>query len=300
MHKRSNLFILVFLGFIWSSFAIFTKIAAENLSPFFIAFSRLALGGALLYAISLIRRKKIFFRKNFRHYLLVGFFNSALPFTLFALAAKTLDSGIVAILAGTIPMFEVLISILILRRHVDRNAIIGVVFGMVGVVITSTGSGVNFELTPLHIISVLAILCACISYASSSIYINSKCQKIDSMSLATGSVIYAALILSPAIFYGDLFLINSRNLLALLGLGLICTGIAYALYFKLAAEETARTVVSVVLLIPFFGTILGAIFLGESLTASKVIGCLTILVSMKFILNLSRKNFFKSKEPHAV
>jgi len=63
----------------------------------------------------------------------------------------------------------------------------------------------------------------------------------------------------------------------------------------LVAEEGPRTAVSVVLLIPVCGTIFGMIVLEESITASKIIGCIAILVSLKFILNLSRKSFFKAK-----
>lgn len=300
MNKDSNFFILIFLGLIWSTFAIFTKIASEVLNPFFVAFSRLAIGSIIIVAVIFYQRKKFNFVKNFRHFSIIGFFNSALPFTLFALAAKTLDSGVVAILDGTIPMFEVLISMFVLRRHVDKSAIIGVAFGMVGVVVTSYGSSVNFDLSVAKIASILAILCACISYAASSIYINDRCKNIDSMTLACGSVTFAAIMLLPSIFFVDVALIDFRVGMSLFGLGSLCTGIAYILYFKLAAEESARTVVSVVLLIPFFGTIIGVVFADEALTLNKVIGCLAILVSMKFILNLSKKNFFKSKEPHAL
>jgi drug/metabolite transporter (DMT)-like permease len=118
--------------------------------------------------------------------------------------------------------------------------------------------------------------------------------------LACGSLSFAALMLLPSIFFVDYALIDLRIVLSLLGLGILCTGIAYIFYFKLAAEESARVVVSVVLLIPFFGTIIGAVFAHETITLNKIIGCLAILVSMKFILNLSRKNFFKSKEPHVL
>ncbi len=300
MNKDSNFFILVFLGLIWSTFAIFTKIASEVLNPFFIAFSRLAIGSLMIIGVIFYQRKKFDFLKNFRHFLILGFFNSALPFTLFALAAKTLDSGIVAILDGTIPMFEVLISMFVLRRHVDKSAIIGVAFGMVGVVVTSYGSSASFDLSLVKFVAVLAILCACISYASSSIYINDQCKNIDSMTLACGSVTFAATMLLPSIFFADFSVIDFRVGMSLFGLGALCTGIAYIFYFKLAAEESARTVVSVVLLIPFFGTIIGIIFADEALTLNKVIGCLAILVSMKFILNLSKQSFFKSKEPHAL
>lgn len=300
MNKNSNLFILIVLGIAWSSFAIFTKIAAADLSPYFVAFSRLALGGALLYSICLIQRKKVFLPKNFKHYAIVGFFNSAFPFTLFALASRAVDSGIAAILDGTVPMFEVLISIFFLKRFVDKNAILGVVFGLVGIVITYFDGSITADITWSYSLAVIAILAATASYAGASLYINAKCKNIDAMTLAAGSVLSVALLLSPSLFFADFSLIDAKVATSLLGLGLLCTGIAYVLYFKLIAEEGPRVAVSVVLLIPVFGTIFGAMFLGEVITMSKIIGCVTILVSMKFILNLSKQNFFKSKNAPAV
>jgi len=295
MKKRSNLYILIGLGVIWSSFAIFTKIPAEVLPPFFVAFARLAIGGLLIYIFTLIRGKKVFIKKNFRNYAITGFFNSALPFSLFAIAAKPLDSGIVAILDGAVPMFEVLLSIFILRSVVDKNAFIGVGFGIIGVIITSFGDGINFTNLWNNIFYVIAILIACASYAGASLYINTKCKHIEPIVLACGSVICAALILSPSIFITDFSVIDFRSGSSLAALGILCTGIAYIFYFKITAEEGSRFAVSVVLLIPVFGAIFGTLFMNEVLTLNKIIGCLTILISMKFILNLSHKNFFKTK-----
>ncbi len=296
MKKSSNLIVLILLGIMWSTFAAFTKISAENLQPFFVSFGRLAIGGSMLYAVSLLQRKKVFLASNIKRYFVVGFFNSALPFTLFAVSAKHLDSGVAAILDGAVPMFEVLIAALVLRHHVDINSMIGVLCGALGIIATSYGNISNLDLALVQIASIIAILIATASYAAASHYVNLKCKDIEPMQMATGSVVCAALLTFPSVFFTDFSaLSNVKVLSSLAGLGIFCTGISYIFYFKLTAEEGPRIAVSVVLLIPVFGTIFGTLFMQEALSLSKIIGCALILVSMKFILNLSRDSFFRNK-----
>ncbi len=296
MKKSSNLFVLILLGIMWSTFAAFTKVSAENLQPFFVSFGRLAIGGSMLYAVAFLRKQKVFLAKNFKRYFVVGFFNSALPFSLFALSAKYLDSGVAAILDGAVPMFEVLIAGLVLRHHVDKNSMIGVLCGVVGIIVTSYGNISNLDLALVQVAAIIAILAATASYAAASHYVNLRCKDIEPMQMATGSVVCAALITFPSIFFTDFSpLANPKVFASLAGLGIFCTGISYIFYFKLTAEEGPRIAVSVVLLIPVFGTIFGILFLEEAASVSKIIGCIMILVSMKFILNLSRSSFFKSK-----
>ena len=295
MTKNSNLLILLALSLAWSSFAMFTKIASAVLSPVFIVFFRLFVGGLFLYAICLYQNKPVFVKKNLKNFMLIGIFNSAIPFTLFAFAARNLDSSILTILEGTIPMFEVLITILILKKHVTNHAIFGVVLGVIGVILTSINLTANFELSGTYIISILAILLATTCFASSSIFIKNKSEGGNAIVNAAGSVLTASFFLSPVLFFTDLTILSNVKITAsLLALGLLCTGVAYLFYFKLIAEEGSRFAVTYSLLIPIFGTILGTVFMGEELTITRILGCALIIISVKFILNLSLKNFTRS------
>lgn len=294
MAKRSNLLLLITLGILWSSFALFTKVSAQNLSPYFTVFIRLVLGGSLLYLACIISKKKIFEPKNFSKYLITGFFNSIVPFTLFAFASRKIDSGILAILDGTVPMFEVLMVILVFKEHVSKKAIFGVFLSILGIFLTSTH---QIKIDNFEILPIIMILLGTASYAGASIYIVKKCKDIDPIINATGSVIMSALIFSPSIFFVDFSIVfEPKILLSLAGLGFICTGFAYLIFFKLIDEEGSRFAVSSVLFIPVFGAIFGSIFLKEALTINKILGCSMILVSIKYILNISFKDFFATKK----
>jgi drug/metabolite transporter (DMT)-like permease len=295
MHKNSNLLLLFILGFIWSSYGIFTKISAATVSPFLIAFFRVLVGGSFLYMICFLQKKPLLWKKNFKNYAITGIVGSAIPFILFAFAAQTLDSSILTIFEGMILVFEVLITIFILKKHVSNMAISGVILGILGAIITSINLNTNFQLSLIYILSILALVIATTSFAAAAVYIKHKSTNIDSTTNAAGSILAAALFLSPALFFSDLTVLNnSKTLIALTSLGLFCTCIVYIIYFKLIAEEGSRFAVTYSLLIPVFGTILGVVFLEENLTLNKIVGCVLIVVSIKLILNISLINFFRS------
>jgi len=294
MTKSSNLLILLILSLIWSSYAVFTKIASAEVSPFFISFLRLFIGGLLLYSVCFYQKNPVFLKKNFKNYAVVGLFNSAIPFLLFSFAAKNLDSGILTILEGATLIFEVLITVFIFKKYVSGGAIFGVIIGIIGVVITSINLTSSFQLSAIYITSILAILVATLCFASSSIYIKNKCCDIEPIVIAAGSVISAAFFLSPILFFTDFAVLNNFKIsTSLIFLGLFCTGVVYILYFKLIAEEGSRVAVTYSLIIPICGTALGTLFLDETLTSTKLMGCGLIMVSIKFILDLSLKTFTK-------
>jgi len=288
MKKNRSLILLIILSLVWSSFALFTKITALVLSPFVVVFFRLIIGGAFLYLICLKQKKKIHYRKNFKHYAVIGLLNSAVPFTLFAFTARHLNSGILTILEGTIPMFEVIIAILVLKKTVNNKVILGVVLGIFGVIVTAMNHDDNFTVSINYILSVLGVLLATICFAISSVYIEKTCKKTDPIVNATGSVVVATFFMSPILFFADLSAIaDLKILLSLIALGILCTGISYVIYFKLIVEEGPRFAVTYSLLVPIFGVILGALFLSENITLNHIIGSILIIISIKFITNLS-------------
>lgn len=293
MKNKANLITLFVLGFVWSSFALFTKICAETLSPIFIAFGRLLIAAIMLYLLCLIQKKPVFLKENYKFYTVIGFFNSSFPFVLFAYSAKSLDSGIVSILDGTVSIFEMLISIYFLKKAATKGEIFGVLIGFAGVVMTyfSVGLSSRFDLSQMW--TILLILFATCSFAIASIYLDLNCKEVDSLTLATGSVIFSLPMFLPFIPFIDIGELSARSGISLLGLGVISTGLAFILYFKLLVEESPRIAVSVSLIIPIFGMFNGSVFLGESVTAMKVAGCLAIILSIAFILKISLTKFFK-------
>ncbi len=293
MKNKANLITLFVLGFVWSSFALFTKICAETLSPVFIAFGRLLIAAIMLYLLCLIQKKSVFLKENYKFYAVIGFFNSSFPFVLFAYSARNLDSGIVSILDGTVSIFEMLISIYFLKKAATKGEVFGVLIGLAGVVMTYFSDGFTNRVDLGHLWAILLILFATCSFAIASIYIDLNCKEVDSLTLATGSVIFSLPMFLPFLPFIDIGELTARSGISLLGLGVISTGLAYILYFKLLVEESPRFAVSVSLIIPIFGILHGALFLGEEITLMKVAGCLAILLSIKFILKISLTNFFK-------
>lgn len=288
MKNKKNLIIILSLGICWSSFAALTKIISE-MSPFFITFSRMLIGVlSILLVLPFLKSKlnwQIIKRKYFVLFV-VGLLNCLIPYCLFALAAKKLDSSVLAILDGTIPLFEILITALFLKIKIRSSAIVGLILGLLGTVFIAFDSLVINQINLERIVAIFMVLTATFSYAIGAIFINYFCKEIKPIEITLGSMVLTLPVLIPSCLFFDWSSITVLKVNSLLALGVICTGFANLLYFKLITEEGARIGSSTVLLIPVFGVIISYFILNENIDYFKIFGGIMILFSMKFILEI--------------
>jgi len=280
--SASAMFQLVLLAMIWGASFLFQRIAVPELGPNIIAFSRLLLGALVLALFALLLRKPLLLKQNGRDYLRIGLFNSALPFWSFAFSSISLPAGVNAVLNAMVPLFAVLLQWFRGSRP-SREKMTGVLMGIVGVCLIVGFGGI--PLTLMSIAGFFAGLLAAACYAWSAVEIRTTFADTDPMVVATGSLIGSSLLLLPT-----LFIATPRSpwdgsaWMAVLPLGILCTGLAYALYFRLLRDIGSTYAVMVTLLVPIFALLWGVLFLNEHPTWVNLLGTALVLFSMALIL----------------
>lgn len=280
--SASALFQLVLLAMIWGASFLFQRIAVPELGPNIIAFSRLLLGALVLALFALLLRKPLLLKQNGRDYLRIGLFNSALPFWLFAFSSISLPAGVNAVLNAMVPLFAVLLQ-WVRGSRPSREKMTGVLMGIVGVCLIVGFGGI--PLTFMSMAGFFAGLLAAACYAWSAVEIRSTFADTDPMVVATGSLIGSSLLLLPTLFIAaPRSPWDGAAWMAVLPLGILCTGLAYALYFRLLRDIGSTYAVMVTLLVPIFALLWGVLFLSEHPTWVNLLGTALVLFSMALIL----------------
>lgn len=274
---------LILLAMIWGSSFMFQRIAVPELGPNWVAAGRLILGALVLLLVMLAMRKPLHLRQNAGAYIWIGFINSALPFWLFAYASITLPAGVTAVLNSMVPLF----SVLLLWTYGERPSLgkfAGVSLGVIGVAMIVGFGGLPMNLATA--LGVLAGMAAAALYALSAREIRKRFSDVDPLAVATGSLLGASFALLPVLFIGGPIpsTVELTPWLMLLPLGVLCTGVAYFLYFKLLHDVGSTRAVTVTLLVPVFALIWGVLFLHEHPTLLSLIGMGLVIVSMMLIL----------------
>jgi len=274
----SRLFIL---AAIWGGSFLFTRISAPVLGPVILIQSRVALALLLLLSVALFRRRKLEFRAHWRHYAVFGIVNTAIPFLLFAYAAQTLSAAELSILNATTPIWGAVIGAVWKRDAVNKRVILGLLLGITGV-----GLVVGLDrvaLPPGAGLAIAACLLAASCYGIASNYARAA-QHVDSFATAHGSMWLATLFLLPALpFSSPHSSPDIEVLLAVLAVGLLCTGYAFLLFFRLIREIGATSTLTVTFLIPVFGILWGHLFLHEEVTAGMLLGCGVVLLGTTLV-----------------
>jgi drug/metabolite transporter (DMT)-like permease len=279
--NTANLLRLVLLAAIWGGSFLFMRISAPVLGPALLIELRVLLAALFLAGVGLVLKKRLQLRAHWRHYFILGFFNSALPFLLFAFAARSLSASVLSVLNATAPMWGALLGAAWSRQAIGMRSAIGLVLGTIGVALL-----VGFDhvaARPGAAIAVAAALLAAFSYSVASLYARSA-KSVEPFANAHGTMWTSALMVLPV-----LPLFPAQGPLtpgigaAVLALGVLCSGIAYILYFRLIEEVGTTSALTVTFLNPVFGILWGALFLGETIGWYTVVGSAIVLVGTALV-----------------
>ncbi len=289
----SSVIHLVSLAAIWGGSFLFLRIAAPVLGTTLLAELRVALAALFLAAVGCYLRKRLAVGQHWRHYLMLGFFNSALPFLLYSYAAQTLSASLLSILNATAPIWGALIASLWTRQPLAARTVAGLLLGVTGVAIL-----VGFDavaLRPGAQEAIVATLGAAFCYGIASTYARSA-KTIDAFSNAHGSMWAATLVILPLLpFFPPPALPDTKVALSVLALGVLCSGIAYLLYFRLIKDIGAPSALTVTFLIPMFGVLWGYLFLDEVIGWYTLLGSGVVIAGTALVTGFSPSRLFARK-----
>ncbi len=277
-----NLIELIILAAIWGSSFLFMRISTPELGPIALIALRVGIGALVLLPVLRTALARAHLRQFIWPLFIVGITNSAVPFCLFAYSTLMLDAGFDSILNATTPLWGALIAYLWLRTPLTKMQILGLAVGLTGVIILVVsrmheGGNATEHSVPL-ILAIGAALSATLLYAFATNYSKQRLAAVSPGVVAFSSQFFAAITLLPlALLTWPEQPIALSTWHAVGALGILCSGVAYLLYFRLVAHAGASYAMSVAFLVPIFGTLWGVCFLGEQLTTSMGVGCITIL-----------------------
>jgi len=273
---------LAALAAIWGAAFIFIRVAAPVLGPLWLTETRLLIGAGALSLWFAATRVDLQFRRHAALYALIGIVGTAIPFTLFGYAGLSLGGSTMAILNTTAPMFALLIGALLGWERLNAGRIAGVALGAGGVwLVTLRLDGASAS---LPVLAVLACLGASLGYAIASLLVRRWGQGVPSKGMALGSQVFAAAAILPLVPFWPPSAAPSALVLAnVAALGLLGSGVAYVLFFRLVADVGAASAQTVSLLIPAFGMLWGTMFLGETIGLAGLGGAACIVLGTVLI-----------------
>lgn len=277
------------LAAIWGASFLFTRLGVAEFGALPTAGMRVTIAALFLLPLLVARGQVLALRAHWKKIFFLGLLNSGIPFALYAFALLSISTGLSSLLNATVPLFGALVAWFWLKDRPHGMKIIGLLIGFVGVAMLASGKA-SFKPNASGLVTgwaVLACLGACLCYGLAASFAKRYLSGQPSLVIAAGSQIGASLGLAlPTFLFWPSHTPSTTAWLALLAAGVLCTGVAYVLYFRLIDKVGAAGSLTVTFLIPVFAVIYGVVFLGESVTAWMLICGAVILFGTALSMGL--------------
>lgn len=271
----------ILLAAIWGASFLFMRIGVAELGAFATAGLRVGIAALFLLPLALARGHGQALKTHWKLTAFVGVLNSAIPFVCFSYALLSISTGLSSILNATVPLFGAVVAWVWLKDRPTGSRTLGLGVGFIGVAMlawnkasfTANASGVTTGW------AVLACLTACLCYGLAASFTKRYMTGMPSLVSATGSQLGATVFLLPlGLMYWPDHAISWKAWGAVIALGVVCTSLAYILYFRLIERAGPAKALTVTFAIPVFAVLYGVVLLGEVVTPWMV-GCGLVIIA---------------------
>ncbi|MDA7445972.1 DMT family transporter [Candidatus Pelagibacter ubique] len=282
--------LLVILALIWASAFFNIKIATESFGPITIAFLRVFFGSIPVLLLCFYKKIKIeAFSKDWYWFAIIGFVNLVLPFFLIAYGVKSVQSNLAAILMSTTPLSSTILGHFYTKNEkFNLVKTFGILIGFSGIIYLFSD---NLLINDSNFISALLILLGSTCYVVGGV-LTLKISKKKNENVTGSILIWAVLILIPFVYFIEKpwnSIPSVESTISVVYLGMVSTGIAWLLRFKILKDNGLIFQSQVSYLIPIFGTILSYIFLKEIITPKVLLSLLAVVVGIYFVKKADQK-----------
>lgn len=283
------------LAAIWGASFMFIRMGAIEFGALPTAGLRVTIAALFLLPIVLYKGLGTSLLQHWKLTLVVGLLNSAIPFACYSYALLSITTGLSSILNATVPLFGAVIAWAWLKDRPHGSRTLGLLIGFAGVALLAWDKA-SFKPDASGLSTgwaVLACLLATVCYGIAASFTKRYMAGVPSLVSATGSQLSAAVVLVPlAAWTWPGHAVSTHAWLAIAALGVICTGVAYILYFRIIERAGPAKALSVTFAIPVFAVLYGVVLLGETITPWMLVCGAVIIVGTALstgLVRLSRK-----------
>ena len=272
------------LATLWSLQHLFMRVAVPVFGTPLVAEGRAFFAGCFLLPwLYFAMRETLRLRAHWRDHLAVSLANNVLPFLCFAYAATVLPASYLAVMNGMVPLWSAITAAPALGERLHARLVIGFVLGLAGVALI-----VNLGPVPIDASMIAATTAGMVGAALwgwAGVIIRQRSGRLPAMSLAAGSILFTAVLLSPA--WATLpppGTWTPQSTAALICLGLLVTGLGYLPFFTLVRDIGPTKTLTVGLAVPVLGMLWGWLFLGEAITLGMIGGAALVVVALALVM----------------